>query len=229
MNKMIKIEKDLYPIIEQYLITHKKCIPEYTGNELHMGTHRKMRADVYGYSRINNEKFIYLLEGKHYLDGRKNFSKVLCEAIPLLEFADYVYIFGIGDTDFESNNKKYCEICRLLGIGILIINEEEKIKEILSPKKNILSELDRKEILFRIFFKNVKAKIAELILQATFEYILLTDNDEGCVPFIEVYNKLFSKKGFKNRLKQILTSDYSLNDISMRKAFQNKYGNSEFT
>ncbi|QUH22362.1 hypothetical protein HYG87_00570 [Methanobacterium alkalithermotolerans] len=225
---MINFERDLYPLVEKFLIENKNCVKEYVGNELHMGSDRRMRADVYGYYRKNNSQVIYLLEGKHYLDGRSNFSKVLCEAIPILEFADYVYIFGMSEENFELQNKKYYDICKRLGIGILILNENGDILEILKPEKNIIDPFDRKEILFRIFLKGIQSPIANLILQATGEYIQLNSIEDGCVPFIEVYNELFSKSEYKDILDQILNYKYALTDIGMRKAFQKEFGNSKY-
>lgn len=91
-------EKDLYPFVENFLMKEKGCFKDYVGNELHLGVDRKMRADVFGLSKNNGENISYFMEGKLKLEGRIHFSKVLCEAMPLLEFADYVYIFGILKT-----------------------------------------------------------------------------------------------------------------------------------
>lgn len=225
---MIQLEKDLYQLIEDYLILKKSCFKEYVGNELFMGSDRQMRANVFGISKDDSEKIIYLLEGKLRLKGRGNFSKVLCEAIPLLEFADFVYIFGISDEeDFKSVNKKYYEICKLLGIGILLFNENGDIIEILKPDKNVVGKSDKKEMIFRIFTKKIdKSPISMLIFQATYEYVKLNDL-EGCAQFIEIYNSLFVKKDYKKILKETLSKDYSLNEISMRKTFQKDFGESD--
>lgn len=220
---MIDEEKKLYPLVQEYLIEKKLCIPEYVGNELSMGAERHMRADVYGISKVNHEKIIYLLEGKLYLKGRGNFSKVLCEAIPLLDFADLVYIFGISkEEDFETVNKKYMEICNLLGIGLLIFDIEGNITEILEANKNVIEAIDKKEIIFRIFTKNLTSPISHLILQATYEYI--TTNEIECAQFIEVYNALFSDINYKEILKKILGEKHSLKEIGMRTAFQKDFG-----
>lgn len=224
---MIKVEKDLYPLVEDYLIKNKSCFEEYVGNELYMGSERQMRADVFGITKIANEKIIYLLEGKHYLKGRGNFSKVLCEAIPLLEYADFVYIFGISnEEDFKSVNKKYYEICKLLGIGILLLNNEGNINEILNPRKNSMEFLDKKEIIFRIFTKKVeRSPISHIVLQSAYEYIKLNDL-EDCAQFIEIYNALFLKESYKNRLREVLSNKHSLDENGMRRAFQNEFGES---
>ncbi|EKQ50760.1 MAG: hypothetical protein B655_2275 [Methanobacterium sp. Maddingley MBC34] len=225
---MIKVEKDLYPLVEDYLIKNKFCFDEYVGNELYMGSERQMRADVFGISKENDEKIIYLLEGKHYLKGRGNFSKVLCEAIPLLEFADYVYIFGISkEEDFQSVNKKYYEICQLLGIGIILLDGNGNIDEILNPRKNSVENLDKKEIIFRIFNRKVeRSPISHIIFQSAFEYIKLNELD-NCAQFIEVYNALFSKEDYKDRLREVLSNKHALDETGMRKAFQNEFGNSQ--
>ncbi|PKL69082.1 MAG: hypothetical protein CVV28_02920 [Methanobacteriales archaeon HGW-Methanobacteriales-1] len=225
---MINVEKDLYPFVERFLIEKKNCFNDYVGNELHMGSDKRMRADIYGYSNNKDSKLIYLLEGKHYLDARKNFSKVLCEALPLLEYADHVYIFGISSNDFEKQNKKYFEICKLLGIGILILDEYGEINEILVAKRNQLDEFDRKEVLFRIFLKGVKSPTANLIFQAVCEYIKLNRLENNCVQFIEVYQELFSKEEYKESLDHIFNSNFVLTDIGMRNAFEKEFGNSEF-
>lgn len=224
---MIDEEKKLYPLVQEHLIKKKFCIPEYVGNELSMGAERHMRADVYGISKVNNEKIIHLLEGKLYLKGRGKFSKVLCEAIPLLDFADLVYIFGISkEKDFETVNKKYMEICKLLGIGLLIFDEKGNINEILEANKNEIKDIDKKEIILRIFTKNLTSPISHLILQATYEYTI--KNEIECAQFIEVYNTLFSDINYKEILKKILGEKYSLEDIGMRTAFQKEYGGKDY-
>ncbi|MCK4731357.1 MAG: hypothetical protein KAT65_02765 [Methanophagales archaeon] len=48
-----------------------------------------------------DEQIIYLCEGKKELRCR-NFGKVVGEAVELLKYADYVYIFG-PTASFETN------------------------------------------------------------------------------------------------------------------------------
>ena len=224
---MIKLEKDLYNFVENYLIKSKNCISEYVGNELHLGQDRGIRVDNYGLSNLNNEKTIYFLEGKLRLDGRIRFSKVLCEAMPLLEYADYVYIFGIPGEGFEEKNIRYIEVCKLLGIGILFLDELGNVKEFLEPKKNIIDKLEKKEMLFRIFIKRKsKSPIANLIFQSTYEYALKYDTN-NCAPYIEVYNALLSNTEFLEILNRILKKNNVLNELGMRKVFQNEFNNSD--
>lgn len=179
---MFKVEKELYPFVEDFLKQKMSCFEEYVGNELSLGVDTKMRADVFGVSKINEESTVYLLEGKLKLESRIQFSKVFCEVIPLLDYADYVYIFGIPDDEnFKGRNKKYFEICKLLGIGILVLNENGDVKEYLKPKRNIIEKLDKKELLFRIFLKQIiRSPIANIILQSTYEYIHLNHNVNHC-------------------------------------------------
>lgn len=224
---MITIEKDLYCFVEDYLIKNKACIPEYVGNELHLGQDKKIRVDNYGLSKINDEKIIYFLEGKLRLDGRIRFSKVLCEAMPLLEYADFVYIFGIPAKDFEEKNKRYIDVCKLLGIGILFLDEHGNIREFLEPKRNIIHKLEKKEMLFRIFIKkNSRSPIASLIFQSTYEYSQKYDSN-NCVQYIEVYNALLPNKEYLQILKRILTKNHALDELGVRKVFQNEFSKSD--
>jgi len=56
----------------------------------------------FGVSKSNqNEQIIYLCEGKKELK-RRSFGKVVGEAVELLKYADYVYIFGSPES-FENN------------------------------------------------------------------------------------------------------------------------------
>jgi hypothetical protein len=87
-------EKDLYPAVEKFLKTKKKCLSEYIGSELSLKSGRgNIRVDVFGISNEGSEKIIYLCEGKKEL-GRRNFGKVVGEAVELLKYGDYVYVFG---------------------------------------------------------------------------------------------------------------------------------------
>lgn len=215
----------MYPIIEEFLKKDKNCIKSYVGNELHMGSDRKMRADVYGISD-ENENSIYLLEGKLKLEGRIHFSKVLCEAMPLLEFADFVYIFGIpDDANFKIRNKKYVDVCKLLGIGIILISEKGDIDVTLEAKKSDVDILSKKETIFRIFLKEDTNPISNLIFRACFEYINLSNDEKPCVKFIDIYNSLFHEDN-KEILNKILKG-HKLKKMGIRKEFQKKYGNSD--
>ncbi|MEN6291309.1 MAG: hypothetical protein ABFD07_04740 [Methanobacterium sp.] len=227
---MIKVEKDLYPFVETFLKQKRGCFGDYVGNELSLGVDTKMRADVFGVSKVNEENTVYLLEGKLRLESRIQFSKVFCEVIPLLDYADYVYIFGIPDDEnFKGRNKKYVEICKLLGIGILVLNENGDVTEYLKPKRNVIEKFDKKELLFRIFLKKItRSPIANIIFQSTYEYIHLNHNVNHCAQFIEIYDALFSDKEYKNILDKVLSGKYVLNENGMRKAFQNEFSKSGY-
>lgn len=215
----------MYPIIEEFLKKDKNCIKSYVGNEIHMGSDRKMRADVYGISD-DKEKSIYLLEGKLKLEGRIHFSKVLCEAMPLLEFADFVYIFGIpDDADFKIRNKKYVDVCKLLGIGFILISKTGDLNVILEAKRSDVDVLSKKETIFRIFLKDNTTPIPNLLFRACFEHIKLRNDEKPCVKFIKIYNSLFHKEN-KKILNKILKK-HKLKKMGIRREFQNKYGNSD--
>ena len=96
-------EKYLYPAVEKFLKTRKNCLPEYVGSELSLKRgETSLRADVFGVSKSNqDEQIIYLCEGKKELK-RRSFGKVVGEAVELLKYADYVYIFGSTES-FENN------------------------------------------------------------------------------------------------------------------------------
>lgn len=214
----------MYLIIEKFLSEEKNCIEDYVGNELHMGLGRKMRTDVYG---VSKSKEVYLLEGKLELEGRINFSKVLCEAMPLLDFADYVYIFGtLKDDDFKLRNKKYFDVCKLLGIGIIRISKDSAPKIILEAQQNDPDYKLKKESIFRIFFKDIDSPISNLIFQACYEFIKIKNDGDNCVTFNEIYENLFpNEKSFK-ALKKVLRN-HSLNKKGMRREFQNKFAKSD--
>ena len=148
--------------------------------------------------------------------------------MPLLEYADYVYIFGIPTEDFVEKNKRYIEVCKLLGIGILFLDGNGNIQEFLEPKKNRIQKLEKKEILFRIFIKKKsKSPIAKsLIFQSIYEYIQKYDSN-NCVQYIEVYNALLPNSDYLEILNRILKKNHPLSDLGMRKAFQNEFNKSD--
>jgi len=95
-------EKDLYPAVENFLKTRKSCLSEYVGTELSLKRGKaSRRADVFGVSN-QDEQIIYLCEGKKELK-RRSFGKVVGEAIELLKYADYVYVFGSTES-FENED-----------------------------------------------------------------------------------------------------------------------------
>ena len=83
----------MYPAVETFLKLQKNCIAEYVGTELSLKRGKtSLRADVFGVSD-QDEQIIYLCEVKKELK-RRSFGKVVGEAVELLKYADYVYVFG---------------------------------------------------------------------------------------------------------------------------------------
>nr|QNO56314.1 hypothetical protein HFIEAGJK_00031 [Methanosarcinales archaeon ANME-1 ERB7] len=71
-------EKDLYPAVETFLVTQKKCLSEYVGTELSLKRGKtSLRADVFGVSN-QREKTSYLCEGKKELK-RRSFASRFCQ------------------------------------------------------------------------------------------------------------------------------------------------------
>ena len=101
--KLKMYEKELYPAVERFLKLQKNCLSKYVGTELSLKRGKtSLRADVFGISKSNHgERIIYLCEGKKELK-RRSFGKVVGEAVELLKYADYVYIFGSTES-FETN------------------------------------------------------------------------------------------------------------------------------
>lgn len=223
MTKMNDSEKDLYPIIEDFLIKEKDCFKDYVGTELPLGN--KVRVDVYGVKNEQEKIITYLLEGKLYLD-KKPFGNVIFESISCLDYANYTYVFGKKTDNFESNNEKYIEECQAKGMGILLIDGNKQVEEYLEPKKIITNNFSNKEAVFRIFNRTVEKPIADFILQATYELYLKTNNK--CAKFIDIYNALFSKEEYKEILNRILKGEHVLNEQGMRGAFQRVYGPSYY-
>ena len=91
---LICSKRNLYPAVHKFLETQKNCLSEYAGTELSLKRGEiSLRADVFGISKSNQcEQIIYLCEGKKELKHR-SFGKVVVEAVELLKYADYVYVF----------------------------------------------------------------------------------------------------------------------------------------
>ena len=90
-------------MVENFLMTKKNCLSEYVGTELSLKRGKtSLRADVFGISKSNQgEQIINLCEGKKELK-RRSFGKVVGEAVELLKYADYIYVFG-STGSFENN------------------------------------------------------------------------------------------------------------------------------
>ena len=188
---------------------------------------------MFGISKSNQgEPIIYLCEGKKELKHR-SFGKVVGEAIELPKYADYVYIFG-STASFEAEDvEDQKSKCKRLGIGILSVNFNENggvVKELLEARRNNVDKQDKKEVLLRVFVKDIDKPISEIIFQTAFEYVK-SNCDIGeempCVRFIDVYNRIFSDEEFKERVRSVI-GPHTLEAVDVRAEFQRRYGKSPY-
>ena len=227
-------EKDLYPTVEKFLKSKKNCLSEYVGTELSLKRgETSLRADVFGVSKSNqDEKTIYLCEGKKELK-RRSFGKVVGEAIELLKYADYVYIFGSTESFETDDLEDQISKCERLGIGILSVNFNENggvVKELLEARRNNVDEQDKKEVSLRVFIRDIEKPISDIIFQAAFEYINLNRDREAktsCVRYIDVYNSIFADEEYKAMVREVI-GHHTLTDRDVRNEFQRRYGSSPY-
>ena len=220
-------EKELYPAVEKFLETQKNCLFEYVGTELSLksGT-TSLRTDVFGVSN-QAEKTIYLCEGKRELKHR-SFGRVVGEAVVLLKYADYVYIFGPTESFENEDLEDQISKCKSFGIGILSVEKGSVVKELLEARRNNVKELDKKEVSLRVFIRDIEKPISDIIFQAAFEYIKLNRDTEVkklCVSYIDVYNSIFANEKFKERVRRVI-GYHTLTDRDVRREFQRRYGSS---
>jgi len=225
-------EKELYPAVEKFLKTQKNCLAEYVGTELSLKRGRtSLRADVFGVSN-QDEKSIYLCEGKKELK-RRSFGKVVGEAVELLKYADYVYIFGSTESFETEDLEDQISKCERLGVGILSVNFNENggvVKELLEARRNSVDKQDKKEVLLRVFVKDIEKPISDIIFQAAFEYMNLNRDIEvntPCVSYIDVYNSIFADEEFKERVRRVI-GYHTLKNRDVRREFQRRYGSSPY-
>jgi len=225
-------EKDLYPAVEKFLKTQKNCLAEYVGTELFLKRGKtRLRADVFGVSN-QDEQIVYLCEGKKELK-RRSFGKVVGEAVELLKSADYVYIFGSTESFENEDLEDQISKCERLGIGILSVNFNENggvVKELLEARRNSVDKQDKKEVLLRVFVKDIDKPISEIIFQTAFEYVKLNcdiGEEAPCVRFIDVYNRIFSGEEFKERVRSVI-GPHTLEAVDVRAEFQRRYGKSPY-
>jgi len=149
-----------------------------------------------------------------------------------LKYADYVYVFGSTKSfekeDFEDQISK----CETLGIGILGVKINEKsgvVEELLEARRNKVKEMDKKEILLRIFIRDTKTPISDIIFQAAFELVKKQDikGKMPCVKFFSVYTSIFNDEEFKERVRRVI-GYHTLEDRDVRKEFQMRYGHSKY-
>jgi hypothetical protein len=227
-------EKELYPAVEKFLKTKKNCLSEYVGTELSLKRGKSsLRADVFGISN-QGEKSIYLCEGKKELKHR-SFGKVIGEAVELLKYADYVYIFGPAESFETEDLEDQLSKCKRFGIGILSVNNNEKdrlVEELLEARRNDdIKELDKKEVFLRVFIRDIEKSISDIIFQAAFEYIKLnwdTEVKTPCVSYIDVYNSIFCDEEVKAMVRRVIGYHHTLKDRDVRREFQRRYGSSPY-
>ena len=225
-------EKDLYPAVQTFLKLQKNCLSEYVGNELSLKRGKKsIRADVFGVSNQDG-KTLYLCEGKKELK-RRSFGKVVGEAVELLKYADYVYVFGSTESFETEDLEDQISKCERLGIGILSVNFNENggvVKELLEARRNSVDKQDKKEVLLRVFVKDTDKPISEIIFQTAFEYVKSNcdiGKEAPCVRFIDVYNCIFSGEEFKERVRSVI-GPHTLEAVDVRAEFQRRYGKSPY-
>jgi hypothetical protein len=221
------LEKDLYPAIENFLKTQKNCVSEYTGTELLLKKGGKPRVDVFGISD-EGKKTIYLCEGKKDLRYRRSFSNAIGDAMDILRYGDYVYVFGSGNLDADDFEDQISK-CKTFGIGILSVDasrEEMVVHEILEAQRNEVEDLDKKEVSLRVFVRGVNTPIADIIFQAAYEYI--NREQTHCVSFIDVYDGYFTDENVKEMVRRVI-GHHTLTDRDVRQEFQRRYGNSRYS
>jgi hypothetical protein len=225
-------EKELYPAVQTFLKLQKNCLSEYVGTELSLKRGKtSLRADVFGVSN-QDEQIIYLCEGKKELK-RRSFGKVVGEAVELLKYADYIYVFGSTESFENEDLEDQISKCKQLGIGILSVNFNENggvVKELLEARRNNVDKQDKKEVLLRVFIRDIEKPISDIIFQAAFEYINLNRDVEvkmPCVRYIDVYNSIFADEEYKEMVKRVIRH-HTLTDRDVRKEFQRRYGDSPY-
>ena len=188
---------------------------------------------MFGVSKSNQaERTIYLCEGKKELKHR-SFGKVVGEAIELLKYADYVYVFGSTESFENEDLEDQISKCERFGIGILSVSLNEncsEVKELLEARRNKVDKMDKKEVLLRVFVKDTDNPISDIIFQAAFEYIKLNMDIEvemPCVKYIYVYNSIFADEEFKERVRSVI-GEHTLEDRAVRTEFQRRYGSSPY-
>ncbi len=218
-------ESDLYPIIVAHLQSEKHCYPEYTGTEFFFGKSRGIRTDVFGVSQNqNNDIILYFCEGKLHLDMGASFTASQFFSLP--DYGDFLYFFGKGEQSDDVHPKIF-GFCKDRGIGIFLVDETNKVHEILPAARHTLDKNVKKELIYRAFFRTSQKPIADLIFQCLFEFALMhPPAKETGIPFIQLYEEIFQDGIVKPIINEI-TGSHTLEPIDIRKAFQTYYKNSE--
>ena len=174
-----------------------------------------------------DEQIIYLCEGKKELK-RRSFGKVVGEAVELLKYADYVYIFGSTESFETEDLEDQISKCERLGIGILSVNFNENggmVKELLGARRNSVDKQDKKEVSLRVFIRGVNNQIADRVFQAAYEYI--NREQTNCVSFIDVCNSYFRDERVKQMVRSVI-GYHTFVDRDVRAEFQRRYGNAQY-
>ncbi|GBE18927.1 hypothetical protein BMS3Abin16_01537 [archaeon BMS3Abin16] len=140
---MFKHECEMYPLVKDFLIKKQECNEEKTGytsekkcltdegKTLSLALFgRSIEPDVYG---IDDTKgIIYLAEGKITHEGR-SFDEAIVQGVTYQRFSHYVYVFFpiIEDADILKHLK---ELCEEYGLGLLLIDYQRQVEEIVTPK-----------------------------------------------------------------------------------------------
>lgn len=208
-----------------FLQKDKDCFKEYIGWDLSLGGRTKV--DFFGISKSGDEKIIHFIIGRFKQDNKKDFFKFYEKALSLKEYADNVYVFDYYSDDFKENNKIDIDLCKTEGIGIILC-DGERIYEFLKPQKNKIDSLNKKDVIFRAFLKNVEIGengkrnyIADIVFQATYE--LTRKRGVECAKFGDVYDNLFSEEGYKKILNKALPGKHVLNESGMLGGFNRAY------
>ncbi len=220
---MVYNEK-LIELLEDFLKKDKDCFSEFIGHDLSLGERKKV--EFYGVSKDGDEKTVHLITGSLKSVDKNEFFKFYEKSKSYKTLADYVYAIDIYDDSFEEINKFEIDLCKKEGIGILLLGNDNII-EFLKPYKNNISDLKKKEMLYRIFLNDLEKPIASLIFQSFYEYIKLRPGEQKCSHFIEVYNSLFSSEDYITVLKKILPKR-ELSAEGMRKGFGSYFKDDEY-
>ena len=104
------------------------------------------------------------------------------------------------------------------------------VTELLEARRNNVDKQDKKEVLLRVFIRDIEKPISGIIFQAAFEYISVNRDVEVKMPcgrYIDVYNSIFADEEYREMVKRVI-GHHTLTDRDVRKEFQRRYGNSPY-
>src|SRR5207249_855125 len=133
-------EAQMYAAIKTYLKEIRGCkyvSADDGGQKVHLPRNLSKRdPDVVG---VTEEEAVHIAEGKCLARSGQPFEQCTEQALSLSAFADYLYVFFPWEEwsslrpDDDQRNKK---ILRDRGIGLLLVDERNKCKEILPSRQN---------------------------------------------------------------------------------------------